>query len=208
MGSKAVVRVTPGTHTFTCEAKNSAGVAAAQDFTFIITGDESDLPDDWSREYIKNALTNGFVTRIDRLDAPITRGQFAALMSTWYTWVSEDEGAYPDYEEGVVTDCGDEDYDQFLMVYLGLMDAPSGKFEPNRPLSQKEAAVIMYRVAYSADPEWFEEYGEDEILEFYFENELLSEGPEAKSDVFRENENLTNKQALVRLSMFFEALYG
>ena len=197
--------ITPGTHTFTCTATNSAGMSASMDFTFRILDDESDLPDDWSREDIINALSNGFTVPLNRIDAPITRGQFAALMSTLYGTVSEEDYPYPDYVENVVTDCGEDDYDQFLMVHLGVMQAPGGLFEPLKPITQQEAAIIMYRVSALSDPDWFDMNADDaDIMDFYTEAIVLEEnGPNA----FAPEESITNRLALVRLSRFYNTVF-
>ena len=196
----------PGDHTFTCTATNSEGLSTQKDFTFRILDDESDLPDDWSREDIKNALANGFVTSINKLDAPITRGQYATLMTTLYWSFLYSDDPLPDYIENVVNDCGQDDYDQFLMVHLGVMEAKDGKFEPARPLTEKEAATIMYRIVDLADPELLEEYGpgEADIMEFYSDYGIIDKnGP----NEYQGAENLTNRLALVRLSRLFDVFF-
>ena len=197
--------VAPGTHTFTCTATNSEGMSVSKEFTFVILDDESDLPDDWSREDIVNALSNGFVVSLNRIDTQITRGQYAALMSVVYGTVSDEYDPYPDYEENVVTDCGFDDYDQFLMVYLGVMDAPGGRFEPSKPVTQSEAAVILYRVLGMADPDIVDTDAEEaDIVEIFIYFEIIDEsGPNAYSAAA----NLTNRLALVRLSRLYEVLF-
>ena len=200
----------PGTHTFICTATNSAGMSTQKNFTFRIIDDESDLPDDWSRADIVNALSNGFAAQLNRIDAPMSRGQFAALMSTLYGSFSESDDPYPDYEENVVTDCGQDDYDQFLMVKLGIMEAPGGRFEPNRPLTEQEAAIAMYRTMEAADPEYMTEFAdmdaaEEDILAFCLEWEVIEQDG---GNAYRAQESLTNRLALVRLSRLYQAIYG
>jgi len=196
----------PGTHTFTAIATNSAGMSTSQSYSFTILDDESDLPNDWSREYIKDALTHGFALPLNRIDTPVTRRQFATLMTLLYEYMLEDDYEYPDYIEGIVTDCGHDDYDQFFMVHLGLMKAPGGRFEPNRPVTEREAALLMYRVAALADPEWFgSDEGDTDILEFYVDYGIMDI---SGSNALNENQNLTNRLALVRISKFFEAVFG
>ena len=197
--------VAPGTHTFTCTATNSAGMSVSKEFTFRILDDESDLPDDWSRADIINALSNGFVVSLNRIDTQITRGQYATLMSVVYGTVSDDDDPYPDYQENVVKDCGQDDYDQFLMVYLGVMDAPDGRFEPSKPLSQLEAALILYRVLGMADPDIADAYADEEdIVEILIYNDIMdASGPNAY-DAYA---NLTNRLALVRLSRLYGVLF-
>jgi len=195
----------PGTHTFTCVATNSAGLTVSEDFSFTIINDESDIPTDWSREDIVNALSNGFVVPINRIDAPITRGQFATLMTTLYGLVSEEESPYPDYIADVVIDSGQDNYDQFFMVHIGVMDAIDGRFEPNRPITQQEAALIMYRVVALADPYLLDVNDSEEvILEAFGDNNILDEdGPNS----YQESENLSKRLALVRLSRLYDAIF-
>jgi len=195
----------PGTHTFTCTATNSAGMSTQKDFTFRIVDDESDLPNDWSRYDIVNALSNGFVTPLDRIDAPITRGQYATLMTTLFMYVSEEDDPFPDYKEGVVTDCGQDDYDQFFMVSLGIMEAPGGRFEPNKPLSEREAALIMHTVVAIADPELLDiDEAERDIIELFEDIEVFDEPGE---NTYSASKDLTNRLALVRVSRMFDAIF-
>jgi len=195
----------PESHTFTVTATNSAGLSSQSQFTFRIIDDESDLPNDWSREDIKAALSYGFAVDLRRIDAPITRGGFAALMATMYGAVSEEDDPYPYYIEGVVTDGGNDDYDMFLMVHLGVMDAPGGRFNPRGTLTEQEATLIMYRVAELADPDWFGSGADDEdILEFLYDLSAIEHSGE---NTLRSNEPLTNKLALVRLSRLYSAVF-
>ncbi|MCL2050791.1 MAG: hypothetical protein FWG91_03520 [Lachnospiraceae bacterium] len=197
--------VAPGTHVFTCTATNSAGLSTSRDFTFRILNDESDLPNDWSQSDIVEALTNGFVVPLNRIDGPITRGQFASIMTVLYGYVSELEDPYPDYEEGVVTDCGQDDYEQFVMVWLGVMDAPSGRFRPNRELTEAEALKIMYRVVALADPDLLDDEDDiSEIAALFSELGIINDRAE---NTFRQNQNLTNRLALVRLNRLFAAIF-
>lgn len=195
----------PGTHTFQCTATNSVGMTAQVEFTFRIVDDESDLPADWSREDVKTALSDGFAVDLRRIDVAINRGEFAVLMATMFGTVSEEYDPYPDYIEGLVIDCGYDDYDQFLMVWLGVMDAPGGLFNPRGSLTEREAALIMYRVAELADPDWFGSGASDaEILEFLYDVMAIEQsGPNALDDA----RPLTNKLALVRLSRLYAAIY-
>ncbi|MCL1895852.1 MAG: hypothetical protein FWG03_04830 [Clostridiales bacterium] len=195
----------PGTHTFTCSATNSAGLSSAKDFSFTIIDDESDLPDDWSRGDIVDALSNGFVLPLNRIDAPVTRGQFAVLMANLYDAVTEDDDPFPDYREGVVTDCGRDDYDQFLMVHLGVMEAKGGRFEPAKALTEEEAALIMYRVCALADPDYFDaDFDGDEMVGFYYDIGVFDEdGPGA----YEAAGKLSNRLALVRLSRLYNDVF-
>ena len=199
--------IAPGTHTFSCTATNSAGMSVSKNFTFRIIDDESDLPDDWSREFIKDALSNGFITSLSRIDGSITRSQYASLMALLYVYMLEYEFDLPDYIENMVTDSGDDDYNEFFMVYLGVMDAPDGRFEPNGALTQQEAATIMYRIyAMAVDPDFnAADISDSEILEILENAEIFGVSAE---NAFQANERLTNKLALVRLSLLFDAVFG
>ena len=194
----------PGTHTFTCIATNSAGMSVSKNYTFRIIDDESDLPNDWSRTDIRNALSNGFVLPLNRIDAPVTRGQFASLMTTLYGTMSEDDDPYPEYIEGMVTDCGQDDYDQFLMVYLGVMEAQGGMFNPARTLPEREALLIMYRVCLLADPDFFNNLNESGIIEYFRNNNVTNS---SGNNIYSAAERLTNRLALVRLSRLYNAVF-
>jgi len=133
---------------------------------------------------------------------PITRGDFAGFMATMYGFISEGYDPYPEYIEGIVTDSGLNNYEQFLMVYLGVMEAPNGQFEPNSTLTEMEALLIMYRVAELAAPERFGAGASDaEILEFFYDFEVVGDD---EPNNFRESETLTSRLALVRLSLFYD----
>jgi hypothetical protein len=130
-------------------------------------------------------------------------------MSTLFGSFSESDDPYPEYEENVVTDCGQDDYDQFLMVKLGVMEAPGGRFEPSRLLTEQEAAVIMYRIMEASDPAYMKEFmginpSEADILEFYFEDGIIAKSGDNK---YNPAANLTNRLALVRLSRLYDALF-
>ena len=195
----------PGTHSFTCTATNSEGMGVSRDFSLRIIDDESDLPNDWSRADIVNALSNGFVVPLNRIDTQITRGQYASLMTVVYGTLAVYDDPYPDYEEDVVKDCGQDDYDQFLMVYLGVMDAPGGRFEPSKPLTQEEAALILYRVISMADPDIVEADADTEdIVEIFIYNDIIDEDGE---NAYAATASLTNRLALVRLSRLYSVLF-
>jgi hypothetical protein len=94
----------------------------------------------------------------------------------------------------------------FLMVYLGLMEAPNGSFNPHGTITEKEAALLMYRAAELGDPGWWGTgAGDAEILDFLFDNEILERsGPNA----FNEGAILTNRLALVRLGRLYDFIYS
>ncbi|MCL2169094.1 MAG: hypothetical protein FWB74_03615 [Defluviitaleaceae bacterium] len=197
-----------GNHTFELIAENSAGMTVSGNLTIYVENDTSDLPNDWSRDDIILALSQGFAGDLRRLDAPITRGRFATFMTTMFFMMQEGEWwemYIPEYEEGVVTDGGQDSYDFWLMVHLGVMDAPGGRFNPNQPITELDAALIMYRVAAYADPQWFwDDADDDQILDWLFEIEALEDaGPNTLND----NESLTMRLAMVRLARFYDAVF-
>ena len=97
------------------------------------------------------------------------------------------------------------DYEQFLMVYLGVMDAPGGRFEPSRPLTQAEAALILYSVIGIADPDIVDhDIDLADIVEIFVDNDIIdASGP----NTYSESQNLTNRLALVRLSRLYNVLF-
>jgi len=198
----------PGLYTFTVIATNSAGLSSQRDYTIRILDDNSELPNDWSREQIRIALSWGIVLPLDRLDAPITRGQYAEIMTTSYGlfnyFMSDDVFVYPDYEEGVITD-SISDWDrwhQFMVVYLGVMDAPNGIFNPTGTVTEQEAAVIMFRICALAldDPDIMDvEADEDFIVEWFLRRGIAeANGPNA----FDGSARLSNRLAMVRTVRF------
>ena len=198
--------LTPGEHTFTLTAVNSRGKEAAKDVTFKILGDESALPDDWSKEDIKAALSNGFVAPLANVNSSITRGQFAKLMANLYWNVWEEGSPEPEYEEGVVKDCGQDDYDQFLMVALGVMEAPNGRFHPNGNVTEEEAAVIMYQLCAIADPNVAEPTeNRAEMVEICLNSEVMEK---SGNNSYSPQKNITGRLALVRCNRLYQIIFG
>jgi len=201
-------QVSPGVHTFTCVATNSAGESTSRDFTVEIVDDESDLPDDWSQGDIRYAMQQGLYLPLEWIDAPITRSQFARQMAFVYGQYSSLPGIYPHFDrEGLVTDCGSNDLLEAMMVYLGVMEAPDGLFEPAGSMTEHEGAIIMYKVAIMADHQNIaaDEFDEEEIIAFLFEIGVLDEdGP----NVFEPDSELTGKQALARAGKMLWYSFG
>lgn len=194
-----------GTHTFTVKAQNSKGISAEKEFNFKIIDDESALPNDWSKEDIKNALANGFVAPLANVNSAITRGQFAKLMANMY-WAMYEEGSPdPDYEEDIVKDCGQDNFDQFLMVKLGVMEAKDGKFNPNKNLTEEEAAVIMYNICRIADPNLVDDGNATQIVENLLDYGVIDEIGE---NLFNASDKITGRLALVRCNRLYEAVFG
>ena len=188
----------PGLHTFTCIATNSAGLSAQKDFTFEIIDDESDLPDDWSRPEIVHALKEGYIVPLDRIEAPVTRGQFADLMFMLYYNMYPD--GLPYYNKNLVTDCGDDNYSEFMMAYLGIMEAPGGLFNPSKSLTERDALRIMYQAWMLASNPGMVlrdiNYDEKEALDMFTKNGIFDNS----QNIFKPDEKLSKKSALVWVS--------
>ena len=187
----------PGIHTITCIATNSGGLSVEKDFKFEILNDESDLPNDKFRQDIVYALTNGYMAPVSRIDAPITRGEYADFAFMLYYYINPDGLAR--YDETAIKDCGSDDYSEFFMDYLGVMKASSGYFNPQNSITQKEAMTIMYQVYMLAVNPGTTlddlEYTEEELAEFFVSIGVFDEIGE---NLYSANEKLSKKLALVR----------
>jgi len=198
----------PGKHIVTCEVTNSGGQSASRDFVYEILDDESDLPDDWSFYDVVTALSLGFSLPLDRLDAPVTRSEFADLMFAIHSLVLPD-----DFEElpmfltsfPEITDCGTKDYLMaFVMLNFGLMDAPDGKFDPQGSLTEREAMLIMYKMIrfgrdQSVTPEDLAGVTEEDAIKYFTEMGVFDE---STPNVYQPDEKLIRKSALVRIGRF------
>ena len=197
----------PGLHTVPCTVTNSAGLTTTRDFTFRIL-DESDLPDDWSSDEMRIAMSHGFALPINRPDAPVTRGEFARMMAHLYIIVARGSVPFNEfYVEGAITDCGME-WAPALMDYLGLMTATDGLFNPGGTLTERDAAVIMYNTYALAlnDPDVMSGYdNESGIVRVFTELGILNaDGP----NVYDESARMTYRLTLVRLNRFYDAIYS
>jgi len=125
----------PGTYTFTCTATNSEGLSSQKDFTFLITKSDILLPDDWSRKELDKALAKGLILPLDRLDVPVSRGAYAALMTGFYNTFSQTGASFP----------GDG---------FGSMQS----------LTEEEAAGIMCRTILKAIPDFMGSGGDETLV--------------------------------------------
>ena len=214
----------PGMHTITLIATNSAGLSSSKDFIIEIIVDESDLPDDWSRNDLTLALRLGFYLPLDRLDAPITRLEFAGLMFNFYSLVLPDDfDVIPDSTifcefEDMSNDFNDMDYlFAQMMVAMGLMDVRDaeideypglitlvyGKFDPSGSMSMREAMQCMYltiELSRNQTVAKYEIMDESEFIPTLNEWGFFDEP--GSPNVYRADEIFTKRLALVRIARF------
>ena len=198
-------RLPPGIYTCVCVATNSAGVSARKEYTVEIIDDESALPDDWSRKEIVYALTRGYTIPINRIESPVTRSEFAGLMYTLFNNIHPE--GLPPFEKNVVTDCGENCYSEFLMVRLGVMEAPGGRFEPHKSLTQREAIRIIYQIRMLAQNPGLSigntAYDENKAVELFHREGILDK----KANVYQPEEKMSKKLALVLNSRVDKLLF-
>jgi len=198
----------PGVITFTCVAENSEGVSASQDYKFEVLDDESDLPDDWSRDSIKKALKNGFIASLAMLDSPITRYELSRML--FALWASTTETTELDYAafDAEINDLGPNQVEPYWIVYLGLMDAPDGVFDPAGGVSEQEAMTAIYKVlSMMWNPGSTEEdlaISDDDMLAGFLEMNVVSQDGE---NAYQADEKITTKLTLARLGLVLEYLY-
>ncbi|MCL1896862.1 MAG: hypothetical protein FWG03_10000 [Clostridiales bacterium] len=201
-------KVPPGLHTFTLVVRNSAGLETSKDFQVEIIDDESDLPDDWSREEIRDALLLGFSVPLDRIDAPINRGLFARFMGYVFTDFSSWPGGNPDIKDTDTPQYTGNDYDEAFMVWSGLMDVgDDGSFDAHKSMTERDGALIMFKTLLMAnDPSATNDGLDDEmILQKLFDAGILTlSGP----DAFAPDERLSYRLAAVRLDRMYHAVYS
>jgi len=161
----------PGMHTITIEVTNKAGISSGRDFVIEILEYELDLPDPWPKREITAALGWGYYQPLDKLDAPITRIEFAKMMFFFNLEglrlaLMEDPldvlGPY-NLELGVeFSDMSNNLIDPDMtyathMINLGLMELKNvtyethgdytkvtGEFDPHGTLTEREAMQMMY----------------------------------------------------------------
>jgi len=193
----------PGTHTFTCTATNSEGLSSEKDFVFNITEYGSDLPDDWANNEIAEALSKGLILPLTRLWVPVSRGQYANLMADFYDALSDTDETDPSDPEESFKYFGRDDRNRSLMVSLGVMELQDGFFEPNKPLSEEEAALIMSRIIALTIPDYFGANDETGIMDA-LDSYGLFDG--FGIEVYQPREKLTQKLALIRASRLYDTV--
>ena len=206
----------PGMHTFTCKVTNSGGLSASRDFLYEVIEDESDLPDDWSRNDISVALRLGFYLPLDRLESPVTRIEFAKLMFTLGSLpFPEKSGHIPGVERlidftDMSNDLNDMDYNYAMyMVGVGVMDAPDDAFNPHGSLTEREAMQIFYKTLEMFRTETtmtYEVMDESEFIPELTEWGLFdeSDGP----NEYQAGEKITKKVLMSRIARFIRNEFG
>ena len=199
--------LSPGMHTITLKATNSAGVSSSKDFVIEILEDESDLPSDWSRNDITLALRLGYYLPLHRLDAPVTRLEFAKMMFSVYSLVLPDDfKQLPFFWSPEFSDMSNEmnDMDYYYassMVGMGLMEARDGKFNPYGSITEREAMQVIYKTLELSKTQTLTEYevmDESEFIPSLIEWGVLDVSGER--DVYQPNVKLTNKLTMVRIA--------
>lgn len=122
-----------------------------------------------------------------------------------YSYIQADDlDIYKEYEEGLITDCGDNDMDAWFVVKNGIMQAYSGKFTPYGNATEEEFALIMYRTLYLADPEYFDNLtSADDVLTFFCEAGVLDEN----ESVYSAAQKLTGAKMLVRINRMMKSVF-
>lgn len=203
----------PGMHTITCTATNSAGLSTSRDFVFEITEDESDLPDDWSRNDITLALRLGYYQPLNRLDSPITRVEFAKMMYALSSLVLPDDyERLPDplmfpFFSDMNLDTMDMNYAYAMyMVSYGLMDVDENDaFNPHNSLTEREAMNIFYRTiefAQSQNAVPYEVLDDEELMPKFTQWGLF--GEEGSPNTYLPDERMSKRMVLVRIARFIK----
>ena len=206
-------RFEPGTHTATLVVKNSAGLETRKDFQIEIVEDDSDLPDDWSRDALKTAFQLGFSVPLDRVDAPINRGLYARFLNNIYTDFSGWEKDINMRGADTPPYAGKE-YDESMMDWLGLMDASddgmSSRMEVAelngiQSMTERDGALTMFKVLVIAnDPSVTkDDFDDEEIIQKLFDADVLTdEGP----DAYEPDKRLSYRLAMVRVEKLYQAI--
>ena len=218
----------PGMHTITLTATNSGGLSASKDFMFEVIEDESDLPDDWSRNDISLALRLGHYLPLNRLDAPVTRIEYVKMMNSLYaTAIPDDFDMMPMPEimcefNDMSNDYTDMDFAYaYIMVAMGLMGVENmeteevmgitilrGDFNPGASITEREAMQIFFKtieIAKEQTVATYEVMDEQEFLPTLEEWGLFDEpgGPNA----YQAGDKLTKKKTMSRMARFSKFWY-
>lgn len=110
----------------------------------IGAADFIDMPEDWSREALEKAVSNGLLKgdggRI-RADEKLTRAQMATVISRALKLEKE-----VGLEEFVDVNPGDWFYPEMSkLVAIGSLRGDGNKLDPNKPITRQEAFVVIAR---------------------------------------------------------------
>ena len=225
----------PGMHTITMKVTNSAGLSSEKDFLIEIIDDESDLPDDWPKSDITLALRMGIYYPLDRLPAPLTRVEFAQILSKTHTLAFGEESlpddwmmAFPENILWQITDMSGEYNDMdyvyaMVAVALGLMDVNNAEveyfeemdltvitceFDPYGTLTEHEAMQAMYmnyELAKANAYTTYEILDESAFLPWLMEVGMLDEP--GSFNAFKSGEKMSRGMAMVRVAKLYKYAY-
>lgn len=187
----------PGKHTFKVVSTNSAGISSSENITINILDDESAIPQTWASQSIKDTLSMGVVLPLDNISAPASKKQLANVLSVLYIASMPEDVELPEYEEGVITDCGSDNYYPFLATNLEILSAENGIFNPYSTVTEREALLAMY-ASTTINPNVPSELSEDEIVKFMTELGVIEDAPQ---NVYTPDKPLTKELALHRVAV-------
>jgi len=220
----------PGMHTITMEVTNSAGLSSSRDFVIEILEYELDLPDPWPKREITVALGKGYYQPLDKLDAPITRIEFAKMMFDFnleglMLSLMEDIPLDPlgSYNLELVVEFSDMsnnliDPDMTLatrMITLGLMELKNatyedygdytkvtGEFDPHGTLTEREAMQMMYMAIELGKAQTYTTYKVLDESEFLPQIEQWGMLDESGFNSYNSNERMSKGLSMVRIARF------
>ena len=200
---------------FTVNAVNSEGQTAQADFHFEFINDMHKIvPFDWSVNYVVLAAALGFNVNTDNLDLPVLRYEYARDMITLYGNIHRTRhinfGALTglSFEEMMeeinlhITDSTgsieDRQIQYAVVAVSGLMEASNKLFNPLSTVTEREAALLMWKTAEFASGTDFG-LTDDLVIELFKELEIFDDsGP----NIYRADQPVTNRLSLVRILRF------
>jgi hypothetical protein len=124
-----------------------------------------------------------------------------------YYYINPD--GLPYYDATLVTDSGADNYSEFMMAYMGIMEAPNGLFSPNRAVTQREAMIILYKTwTLASNPGATVEdlvYTEDDVKQLFLDTGVFDETGE---NSYNPDEKLSKKLALVWINRLDKAIFS
>jgi len=219
----------PGMHTITMEVTNSAGISSSRDFVIEVIEYEVVLPDPWPKREITVALGKGYNQPLDKLDAPITRIEFAKMMLYFnaeglqLALMEDPLDVLGPYNLELVVEFSDMsnnliDPDMTIatrMITLGLMELENatyekygdytkvtGEFDPHGTLTEREAMQMMYMAIELGKAQTyttFEVLDESEFLPHIEQWGMLDE---SGFNSYNPNERMSKGLSMVRIARF------